>query len=66
MSIVKEAMYQFACIDSYTTSSMFEIVYLQQNLTYLIKYCIHLVIPDMEVVNNFEQEQDFVARFCLI
>ena len=59
MSIVK-AMYQLAYIDSYPTSSRFEIVYLWQNLAFLIKYCINLVIPDSEVGHNFTRERDFV------
>ena len=37
MSIVKN-MYQFAYIDSDPTSSMFQIVYLQQNLAFLINW----------------------------
>ena len=35
MSIVKD-MYQFAYIDSYPTPLMFEIIYLRQNLEFLI------------------------------
>ena len=59
-------MYQFAYIDSYPTSLMFEISTFMAEFCIYNKILLNMVISDIKIVHNFTQEWDFEARFCLI